>query len=101
MHISRRTMLRFSGGALAASVGLGARAVAMAAPAIVGVKEVRARTLSFDCYYTGEHVDKITYWADGQYVDGALEEINRALRDWRASEVHPIDVELLDLLHQL
>lgn len=101
MSISRRSLLGMGGGALAAAIGFGSQGTAIAAPALVGVKELSARTLSFDCYYTGEYVKKVTYWADGGYVDGALDEINRALRDWRAAEVHPIDVKLLDLLYQL
>src|SRR5579871_2018577 len=101
MGISRRTLLGMSGGAVAAAIGFGSQGTAIAAPALIGVKELSARTLSFDCYYTGEYVKQVTYWADGEYVDGALDEINRALRDWRAAEVHPIDVKLLDLLYQL
>ena len=101
MSISRRKLLSFSGGALAATIGFGTRHAAFAAPALVGLKELPARTLSFDCYYTGEYVKPVTYWADGEYIDGALDEINRALRDWRRDEVHPIDKNLLDLLYQL
>lgn len=101
MSMSRRAMLGFGGGALAAAIGFGAKGTAIAAPAIIGVKELNARTLSFDCYYTGEYVKPVTYWADGEYVRGALDEINRALRDWRKDEVHPIDVNLLDLLYRL
>ena len=101
MIISRRGLLGLGGGAFAAAIGFSAKQSAVAAPAIIGQKELPARTLSFECYYTGERVKKTTYWADGEYVDGALTEINHALRDWRADEVLPIDVNLLDLLHQL
>ena len=101
MSISRRGLLGLGGGALAAAAGFSATQSAVAAPAIIGQKELRARTLSFDCYYTGERVKKATYWADGEYVSGALSEINQALRDWRADEVHPIDVNLLNLLYDL
>jgi len=86
---------------LAATIGFSANQSAVAAPAIVGQKELSARTLSFDGYYTGEYVKKVTYWADGEYIHGALKEINHALRDWREDEVHPIDVNLLDLLYHL
>ena len=101
MSISRRGLLGLGGGALAATIGFSTKQFAVAAPAIVGQKELPARTLSFDGYYTGEHVKKVTYWIDGEYVDDALKEINHALRDWRQDEVHPIDVNLLDLLYQL
>lgn len=101
MTISRRALLRFGSGALVTAMGLGAKQAAVAAPAIVGLRELDARTLSFDCYYTGEHIKNATYWADGRYIDDTLDEINQRLRDWRADEVHPIDVNLLDLLHRL
>jgi uncharacterized protein YcbK (DUF882 family) len=101
MTISRRTLLRLGSGALVTAMGFGAKQAAVAAPAILGLRELDARTLSFDCYYTGEHIKNVTFWADGRYIDEALDEINRRLRDWRADEVHPIDVKLLDLLHRL
>jgi uncharacterized protein YcbK (DUF882 family) len=72
----------------------------LAAPALVGLKAVNARTLSFDCVYTGEHLNAVTYWAEGRYVPGALAQISRALRDDQADEVHAIDPKVLDVLHR-
>jgi uncharacterized protein YcbK (DUF882 family) len=101
MDVSRRTMLRMSGGILAAASGLGSTAPALAAPALVGLKKLNARTLSFDGYNTGERLDPITYWADGAYIPDALEEIDNAMRDWRTGEVYPIAPKVLDVLFHI
>src|SRR5580765_6946620 len=101
MNVSRRAVLRMSGGALASATSLVTAPVLAAAPAIIGHKELNARILSFDCYNTGEQLKKVAYWVEGNYVPDALAEISRALRDWRMDEVHPIEPGLLDLLHQI
>jgi uncharacterized protein YcbK (DUF882 family) len=101
MSISRRALLRMSGGALASVVGLSVTARALAAPALVGLKELNARTLSFEGYNTGEQLKEVTYWAEGKYVPDALAEINKAMRDWRTGEVYPIEPKVLDVLHQI
>jgi uncharacterized protein YcbK (DUF882 family) len=72
-----------------------------AAPALVGLKKLNARTLSFDCTNAGEQLNEVDYWVEGNYVPDALKEINRALRDYRTNEVYPIAPKLLDLLYQL
>jgi len=56
-----------------------------------------SRALSFDNLHTGEKL-QVEYWADGQYVPGALAEVNHVLRDFRSGDVHPIAPQLLDLL---
>jgi len=101
MTISRRTLFRISGGALASAVGIGSATQALAAPAVVGLKGLDTRTLSFDCVNTGEKLNKITYWADGEYDRAALAEISKALRDWHSGDVYPIEPKLLDALHRL
>jgi uncharacterized protein YcbK (DUF882 family) len=58
------------------------------------------RRLAFYNLHTGEHL-KATYWEEGRYVPGALNEINWILRDYRRNKVKPIDLRLLDLLHAL
>ena len=98
MGVSRRMLLRMGGAAMAVSAS---SARALAAPALIGLKELNARTLSFDCYYTGEKLKKVTYWADGKYEPTALTEINRTLRDYWSGEVHPIDPGVLDVLHRI
>jgi uncharacterized protein YcbK (DUF882 family) len=102
MRVSRRSFLRIGGGAAVASVtGLSMTTRALAAPALVGLKDLNVRTLSFDCTNTGEQLDPIDYWVEGQYVPDALVEIDFALRDYRSDEVRPIATQLLDLLYQL
>ena len=62
--------------------------------------KVASRSLSFYNLHTGESL-KTTYWERGEYMPGALEDINYLLRDFRADEVKPIDTSLLDLLVKL
>lgn len=50
--------------------------------------------------HTGERLD-LTYFESGQYVDGALAEINEFLRDFRTGESHPINPALIDRLDKL
>ena len=97
MVLSRRSILRAGG----AAVFSAAASRAIAAPAVVGLKDTGARTLSFNCYNTGENVKATTYWANGKYIPDAMAEINYALRDYRSGEVHPIEPKVLDLLHRI
>jgi uncharacterized protein YcbK (DUF882 family) len=101
MSVSRRSLLRL-GGAVAVSAGLGqGYARASTSPAIIGARELNARTLSLDCTYTGDKLKDVTYWADGRYEPGALSAINHAFRDFENGEVHPIDPKVLDVLHAI
>jgi len=59
-----------------------------------------ARALSFYNLHTGERINTV-YFEDGQYVPGALSEVNYFFRDFRANEIKPIDPRLLDLLHAI
>jgi uncharacterized protein YcbK (DUF882 family) len=87
MAIARRHLLGLGLGAMGAGLlGSGARAA-----------EMPARTLSFLNTHTGEKV-KATYWAGGRYLDDAVAEVNRILRDFRTGDVHPMDLKLLDKL---
>ena len=97
MALSRRSILRAGGAAVLSA----AASRAIAAPAVVGLRDTGARTLAFDCYNTGEHVKATTYWADGKYIPDAMTEINYALRDYRSGEVYPIEPKVLDLLHRI
>lgn len=98
MGLSRRALLRAGGAAIVTASIVGP---AIAAPAVVGLRDTGARTLSFNCYNTGESLKATTYWADGKYIPGALAEINYALRDDRSNEVFPIEPKVLDLIHQI
>lgn len=97
MRVSRRKFLRLGG---AASLVLISKSV-LAAPAIVGVKQLNVRTLSFDCSNTGEQLNDVDYWVEGQYVPDALAAIDDVLRDYRTDDVYPIATKLLDLLYRL
>lgn len=102
MGVSRRSFLRIGGGAALTSLAsLNTTTRVLATPALVGLKDLNVRTLSFDCTNTGEQVAPIDYWVKGQYVPDALAEIDFALRDYRSDEVRPIATQLLDLLYQL
>jgi uncharacterized protein YcbK (DUF882 family) len=59
-----------------------------------------ARQLSFYHTHTRLSLD-VVYYANGEYVDSALDEINRFLKDFRTGDVSEINPELLDLLHDL
>jgi uncharacterized protein YcbK (DUF882 family) len=103
MHVSRRLLL--GGGAMAATVALGSKAAfafsSPSSPALIGLRELNARTLSFDCCQTGEKLKNVTYWAEGNYVPGALTQINHTLRDFMSGEVYPMDPGVLDILHRV
>jgi uncharacterized protein YcbK (DUF882 family) len=74
---------------------------AVAAPSLVGLRKLAVRTLSFDCTNAGEQLLGVDYWVEGEYVPGALSDIDWALRDYRTDEVYPISTDLLDLLYEL
>jgi secreted PhoX family phosphatase len=76
MRISRRKFLRMGS---AASLALVSTRV-LAAPAIIGVKELNVRTLSFDCTNAGEQLNDVDYWVEGDYVPDALAAIDDALQ---------------------
>jgi uncharacterized protein YcbK (DUF882 family) len=88
---SRRRFLQASGGVAA---GL------LIAPAHAGLDRHGQRALSLRNLHTGEKITR-TYWADGEYLAEPLSDIDHLLRDHRTDEVHPIDPQLLDVLHRL
>ena len=91
--MSRRRFLSLTAGAAA---GL----IAAPSHAASGLSRHGERILKFHHLHTGEALTR-TYWADGVYLDEPLADIDRVLRDHRSGEVHPIDPQLLDLLHRL
>lgn len=91
-HHSQPGRRRFLTGAAALATSLFIPGLAHAA-AGAGVRTIGLRNL-----HTGERL-KTIYWADGVYVRDALYDVNVILRDFRAGDVYPIDVRLLDLLH--
>lgn len=72
----------------------------LALPAVGGALPVDFRSLGFSHLHTGERL-AVEYMSRGAYVPDALASINHLLRDFRTSDVHPIDPALLDLLHAL
>jgi uncharacterized protein YcbK (DUF882 family) len=87
--VDRRLFLRT---ALAAAPAFVLSDLASAAPI--------TRDLHFHHLHTGERLE-VTYRRDGLLVPDALDEVNRLLRDFRTGQSHPIDPDLLDLLHEL
>jgi uncharacterized protein YcbK (DUF882 family) len=90
-HVTRRRFLQLSAGAAA---GL------LIAPAHAGLSRHGQRALSLRNLHTGEKLTR-TYWADGEYLAEPLDDIAQVLRDHRTGEIHPIDPQLLDVLHRL
>jgi len=58
------------------------------------------RLLKIDNVHTGETLNTV-YYENGDYVPGALNEVNYFFRDFRANLIKPIDPRLLDLLHTI
>ncbi len=90
--VGRRRFL--SAGASLAAVGLILPKMAMAEPFQAGGE----RRISLYNTHTGESL-RTTYWADGRYVPDSLADVNKVLRDFRTGTVHPMDPQLMDLLH--
>ena len=94
-ELTRRQLIKTGAAAI-----VGAAAAPSSLLATRGVSAGQPRSLGLYALHTGERL-KTTYWADGEYLLPALEEINYLLRDHRANEVKSIDVDLLDLLERL
>ena len=58
------------------------------------------RTLSFYHTHTFKELS-LVYFRNGHYIPKALNKINHFLKDFRTGDIHPIDVALLDLLHDI
>lgn len=91
--------------ALGAKAAAGIFVAAHAAPGLASVPsrsraEKGARNLAFYHTHTRECLD-ITYARNGVHDPKALHQINKYLRDFRTSEVYPIDPEILDILWQI
>lgn len=69
-------------------------------PAHAALSRQGQRVLTLRNLHTGEKITR-TYWADGQYLQDQLAEVDHLLRDHRTDEIHPIDPHLLDVLHRL
>ena len=60
----------------------------------------RPKAISFYHTHTGERL-RVTYAEGDKVIPEALEEVSSFLRDFRSGEAHPMDPQLLDILHQL
>lgn len=80
--------------------GLAVAVPVLAAPRRLLAQAASTRALNFTHTHTGEHL-AVEYFSGGTYVPDALATVNHFLRDFRTEEVHPIDPDLLDLLHRL
>ena len=83
---------------------LGLALVGLAATATVtppsDVRAADARQLSF--YHTHTHLSlDVVYYENGEYVDSALDEINRFLKDFRTGDMAEMDPKLLDILYDV
>ena len=58
------------------------------------------RALDFLHTHTDEKLS-VVYFDKGAYVPDALRAVENLLRDFRTGESHPIDAQLLDILHTL
>ncbi len=58
------------------------------------------KNLAFENLHTGETL-AVTYFENGHYVNGALNEMNHLLRDHRSGDIFAIDPSLFDLLFEL
>ena len=76
----------------------GLAAAAVTPPRVVLASD--ARQLSFYHTHTLLSLD-IVYYENGDYVDAALDEINRFLKDFRTGDIGEMDPKLLDLLYDV
>lgn len=91
LQLTRRGFVKL--GAMAAVAGVLPRAVFGSTKNL----SVEDKSLAFYNTHTGEKF-KAIYWAEGNYVNDSLREINYILRDPRNNEIHDIDTQLLDFL---
>src|SRR5438067_11967958 len=96
----RRSFLK-SSVVLASTLGIPAMAraadVTAAAAATAAATE---RTLRLYNTHTGESLRTI-FWAEGQFIPDALQDINKVLRDHRNNKISVIDPQLLVLLDKV
>ncbi|MFL2797526.1 MAG: YcbK family protein [Paracoccaceae bacterium] len=91
--VTRRTLLTAI--ASAASVVAAAPVFAKAPGFLKGAGDIRK--IRFRNFNTGEFINSV-YWIEGSYVDGALQEINYFMRDWRQNKERAYDPANIDIL---
>ena len=91
--VTRRTLLTAI--ASAASVVAAAPVFAKAPGFLKGAGDIRK--IRFRNFNTGEFINSV-YWIEGSYVDGALQDINYFMRDWRQNKERAYDPANIDIL---
>ncbi|MDC3169548.1 DUF882 domain-containing protein [Paracoccaceae bacterium] len=91
--VTRRTLLTAI--ASAASGVVAAPIFAKAPGFLRGAGDIRK--IRFRNFNTGEFINSV-YWIEGSYVDGALQEINYFMRDWRQNKERAYDPANIDIL---
>ena len=79
-------------------LGIPATACLSVIPSTAKARE--ERSLSLYHTHTGERLS-IVYYADGRYLPDSLRQLNFLLRDFRNDQVRELDLNLLDLLHEV
>lgn len=92
-HHSRRSFLRHMG-TITAGLAVSSTAFGKLQPSAF------EKTLTFQNLHTGEALTS-TFFADGNYVQESMQDINYLLRDHRNNQVCEIDPHLLTLIHDL
>ncbi len=67
---------------------------------LAGVATQGERILTMQNLHTGERTSSV-YWAEGEYLQEGLADLNHLLRDHRRDESHAMDPQLLDQLYAL
>ena len=91
--VTRRSLLATI--ASAASIVAAAPVLAKAPGFLRGAGDIRK--IRFRNFNTGEFINTV-YWIEGSYVDGALQEINYFMRDWRQNKERAYDPANIDIL---
>jgi uncharacterized protein YcbK (DUF882 family) len=102
MMNQRRSFLK-SSVVLASALGVPAfakAADAAAAAAAAATAAPNERTLRLYNTHTGESLRSM-FWAEGQFIPDALQDINKLLRDHRNDKIAPMDPQLLILLDKV
>lgn len=94
-NLDRRSFLKLS---MTLACGL---LVPFPVRAAINTSSSAARSISLRNTHTGESLEKVTYFAEGQYLPEALREIDVLLRDHRNGEIRTIDPKLYDQLFEL
>jgi len=92
--LTRRRFMQWS--------ALGICSLAMPHQGLAALRRVAPHGRSLCLYnaHSGEELET-TYWAKGEYLPEALNDVNQIMRDHRTGEIESIDVRLLDLLHAM